>query len=220
MVVAFINNRYQIDPEETLRDDGNNSKVQNTFPLMRRNFLRHNPDIDLLSNFRLFRATTKPAYLIARFLAKYDNITDAEDDYSLSDNNENANERLKLFYKDGMKEYDPILLSFNHSSEARRRGKSHIEYKNKYQEIIEENLNFSTQMLNLCKNQKEAKLILSSNLKVTFLICLIDKSIFKFHRMFRPQSRVWDYLYLCLKQPSSLRMSTLFLTTFLRERVF
>ena len=132
--------------------------------------MRHNADIDLLMNFRLFRATTKPAYLIARFLAKYENITDAEDDYTFLDNNNKDanNERLRAFYKDGMKEYDPMLLSFEHAVEARRKGKSHIEYKNKYQEIIEENLNFSTQMLNLCKNQKEAKLILSSNLKVTY----------------------------------------------------
>ena len=139
-----------------------------TFPLIKRDFMRHNADIDLLTNFRLFRATTKPAYLIARFLAKYENITDSEDDYTILDNNEDANnERLTAFYKDGMKEYDPMLLSFNHSSDARRKGKSHVEYQNKYQEIIEEHLNFSTQMLNLCKNQKEAKLILSSNLKVT-----------------------------------------------------
>ena len=147
-------------------------KVKYTFPLIKRDFMRHNADIDILTNFRLFRATTKPAYMIARFLAKYEKITDAEDDYCpqqvLEDNEDANNERLKAFYKDGMKEYDPMLLSFDHSSEARRKGKSHVEYQNKYQEIIEENLNFSTQMLNLCKNQKEAKLILSSNLKVTF----------------------------------------------------
>ena len=138
--------------------------------------MRHNADIDLLTNFRLFRATTKPAYLIARFLAKYENITDAEDDYTALENNQDVNnERLKAFYKDGMKEYDPLLLSFNHTFEARRKGKSHIEYKNKYQEIIEENLNFSTQMLNLCKNQKEAKLILSSNLKVRCFNDFVDE---------------------------------------------
>jgi len=104
--------------------------------------------------------------LIARFLTKYEKITDAEDDYTVLENNEDANnERLKVFYQDDLENYDPMLLSFNHSSEARRKGKFHIEYKNKYQEIIEENRNFSTQMLSLCKNQKEAKLILSSNLK-------------------------------------------------------
>ena len=27
MVAAFINNKYQIDPEETQREDGNTSKV-------------------------------------------------------------------------------------------------------------------------------------------------------------------------------------------------
>ena len=171
MVVAFINNRYQIDP---VREDANNSVVQNTLPLMKRNFIKHNADIDLLKNFRLFRATTKPAYMIARFLDRYDSITDAEDDYEAEDNENANNERLKLFYKDGMKDYDPILLSFIHLSEARRRRKSHIEYENKYQEVIEENLNFSTQLLDLCKSQKEAKLILSSNLMVTFSNCRID----------------------------------------------
>ena len=178
MVATFISHKFLIDPEYTLEEDRNSSKGKYTFPLIKRDFMKHNADIDLLKNFRLFRATTKPAYLIARFLAKYENITDAED--YVDDDDENANiERLKAFYENGMKDYDPMLLSFNHMSEARRKGKSHIEYKNKYQEIIEENQNFSTQMLNLCKNQKEAKLILSSNLKVTHLMFLMSTRCLK-----------------------------------------
>ena len=40
------------------------------------------------------------------------------------------------------------------------RGLSHVEYKDKYDEVIEENFNFSTKMLDLCKNQREAEMIL------------------------------------------------------------
>ena len=37
-----------------------------------------------------------------------------------------------------------------------------MEYEAKYREIIEENYKFSVQMLDLCKNQREAQIILKA----------------------------------------------------------
>ena len=131
-----------------------------------------------IPGFRKFRATTKPAYLTARFLNKYEDLVDLTEDDKVDKTEDNKtdktgdnktedkktdkteNDKKKDIIRKELEERDPILLSFKNASKAREKGKDRVEYQSKYQEVVEENFEFATQMLNLCKNQQEARLIL------------------------------------------------------------
>ena len=69
MVEVLINNDYELDLQESKRQ---NEGEKSPFPLLRRQFTSDSRDSNLLKSFRVFRATTRPAYLLARFLNKYD----------------------------------------------------------------------------------------------------------------------------------------------------
>ena len=58
----------------------------------------------------------------------------------------------------------------------RKEGLFYVEYESKYQEIIDENFNFSITMLDLCKNQREAQTILKAP-KVFIQIIIHDINI-------------------------------------------
>ena len=158
MVAALLSYGFQID----LLNDKERKSERYYFPLLMRSYKDYDPDKDVMSKFRKFRATSKPAYLMARFLSKYEKVITTENDYIETDYDaESANNRtLKTFYEEELDDFDPILLSFKNSSKASKKGSFHVEYQNKYDEVVEESFNFSTQMLNLCKNQREARLIL------------------------------------------------------------
>ena len=57
---------------------------------------------------------------------------------------------------------DPIELSFKNTRLARLVAKDQVEYANKFQIIVNENQRFAVTMLDLCKTQAEAELIMSN----------------------------------------------------------
>ena len=87
----------------------------------------------------------------------------SQDDHKTQDEQQ-MNTKLKDFYDTELKDYDPINVSFKNSREATEDGEYYIEYKDKYDEVIEENFNFSSQILSLCKTQKEANMLLQNDL--------------------------------------------------------
>ena len=87
----------------------------------------------------------------------------SQDDHKTQDEQQ-MNTKLKDFYDTELKDYDPINVSFKNSREAFEDGEYYIEYKDKYDEVIEENFNFSSQILSLCKTQKEANMLLQNDL--------------------------------------------------------
>ena len=68
---------------------------------------------DALKNFRIFHASTKPAYLIARFQTKYNDQTKMEGDYVSVD--DDSVEMYKNFYHNELKNCDPLVCSFSNS---------------------------------------------------------------------------------------------------------
>ena len=116
--------------------------------------------------------------MIAKFVNKYEEAVDAaaEDDYVTNDNNESQTNQVYqsiLNNIEALEDRDPILLSFKNASKAREKGSFYVEYQSKYDEVVEENFDFATQILNLCKNQKEARCILQKQ-KVLHYICSLS----------------------------------------------
>ena len=56
---------------------------------------------------------------------------------------------------------DPIAFSFENARNAGLLAKQEVEYANKFQMIVDENQKFAVTMLDLCKTQAEAELIMS-----------------------------------------------------------
>ena len=115
---------------------------------------------DLLGCFRIFQATTKPAYLIAKFHHKMELKMTA--DFDVYTNNSLIN-NIK-YSREDFKDEDPISEAFRNIENARQLMNTNFEYKSRFEDIIDENTKFTAQMLDLCKNCEESERVLANDM--------------------------------------------------------
>ena len=85
-----------------------------------------------------------------------DEFDDYPSDYD-DDGDENTSNEI-------IQKNDPLIKSFHNVKKAKEFKKYHVEYANKFQQIIEDDSEFAVRMLSLCQNQEEAELILTNKI--------------------------------------------------------
>ena len=170
MVLAFFKHEFKIDAlyfKQVGSDSPMVSKNQkkSKFPLSLRKFDKQSMD-DVLSHFKHFQATTKPAFMIAQLRFKIDDYDDYDkeiDDYEDIDANPIQDDIE--FEVLGFQYEDPVTESFHNVFIAKSQYQDHVEYENKFKLIVKENEQFSVKMLDLCKTTQEAELFLATALR-------------------------------------------------------
>ena len=167
MAMIFFKHHFKLDASQITKVDSNvsHNEQPSKYPLLFRNFEIQRKD-EVLIYFRIFKAISKPAYLIAQLRSKIDNEFSEWDDYvdNYDENNPNPiQEDLK--FKGTFENEDPVTESFNNIVVARRLAMNHIEYVNKFNSIVKENKEFSVEMLDLCKTTAEAELFIANDFK-------------------------------------------------------
>ena len=171
MIAAFMKSEFIIDASHIKQAREEKKKKINErkdrFPLLfRRSADRCKEDI--LFHFRLFNATTKPAFLTTNLRYKIERENSDFDDYwdmekDVINNFQGEEERE---FQGSFKNDDPVTESFNNVYIARSLGREYVEYKNKFQSVVDENRSFAVTMLDLCKSNEEAERFLSFDLKM------------------------------------------------------
>ena len=151
MTVSLLNYGFYIELDEDAKKSLKGGGMISSIPLTKRKFKNHNSVDDILIEYRLFRAASRPAHMIAEYRTKCQDSREKDD----GDDNDVINE-------DVMKDLDPIAKSFDNMHFAILCKANHVEYAHKFNEIIQENQLFSVRLLDLCRGQEQCLSILTS----------------------------------------------------------
>ena len=153
MTVSLLNYGFYIELDEDAKKSLKGGGMISSIPLTKRKFKNHNSVDDILIEYRLFRAASRPAHMIAEYRTKCQD-TKLDDD--------RGDDKDDVTDEDIMKDLDPIAKSFDNMHFAILCKANHVEYAHKFNEIIQENQSFSVRLLDLCRGQEQCLSILTS----------------------------------------------------------